>query len=59
MHYTGLGLLDSYGFRLSLDTWKEREGRGGEKKKKRDSETFQQWAVHEKYIKNAALTEKN
>lgn len=57
MHYTGLGLLDSYGFRLSLDTWKEREGR--EKKKKRDSETFQQWAVHAKYIKNAALTEKN
>lgn len=33
--------------------------REGEKKKKRDSETFQQRAVHAKYIKNAALTEKN
>lgn len=43
MHYTGLGLLDSYGFRLSLDTWKEREGR--------KKETFQQWAVHENTLR--------
>ena len=49
MHYTGLGLLDSYGLRLSLDTWKEREGR--KKKRRRDSERFQQWAVHENTLR--------